>query len=280
MIDATVKFAGTGQTVYVGHPDDDQPESPAHAELTGPGADNDFTLEPPTVEQGEGAVAVSVIDVRLVDSAGLSTDSLFISKWPGAFTQSGPNPPLNPGFVDADPHRFRIRVSNLPGGGAGVPAFLSTMHEGSSDWDDDETEITLHPTSPGTWLSETLILVSNAIDDQETHTNAHLRISAGPDNTLDDRTHIARLGSQVHARFSLLGAECRAPVVSASAEQAVSAGSAVGGEGAGEDRGCGDAEGDRINLAGRRTGSTRTHGRVAEPAGEVVAPGGHQRAGG
>lgn len=201
---ASVQFLGDGTTQYVGRAEDDGP-NPAYpyATLVGNGKDDDFAIPAPPQSLGNGIVKLYVIKVEIVDAAGNSTDELAISKWPGAFYGSGPDPAFTNAFIESDPDRFRLRVANLPTGVPSVPVYLSTDHADSALWDDGETEITCTQDPSGTYTSKTMILVSNDIDDDEIHTNSVGHLSGAADNAADDRTHIARLGSIVKARLSL-----------------------------------------------------------------------------
>lgn len=93
-----------------------------------------------------------------------------------------------------------------------VSVMFSTDHPSSSAWDDPPTEIRLYyDASTGSYTSKTMILVSNTIDDQELFTTNHL-ISGAADESVDDRTHIARLGSLLRAEYVLPSASESQPV--------------------------------------------------------------------
>ncbi len=157
------------------------------------------------------SVSVTVLKVDFIDASGNPTDELKISKWPGAFSGGGASPTFTSAFIETDPDRFQVRVTGLANGESSLTSFLLSDHEGSSPWDDADTEITLYESSSGSgvYTSKTMVLVSNDIDDDETHQGTDGHLSGAVDDSVDDRTHIARLNSKVEARFTLGSTECK-----------------------------------------------------------------------
>ena len=146
-------------------------------------------------------VFAAVLKPEILDGTGSPTGELHISKWPNAF--SGNPSSFDPEFINTDPDRFQIRVTGFPFEENVISAFISTEHETSTTWDDDETEVHLYRSTSDSsvYTSKVMILVSNVIDDRETHNGVDGAISMSPDNSLNDRTHIARLNSEVNVRI-------------------------------------------------------------------------------
>ena len=157
------------------------------------------------------AVALDFL-VEMTPTPGLQpSDKLKVSKWENAFgLPTGlPTPVVTPDFIDSDRYRFQIRVQDHAAGQSGTPGALTIS---SRIWNnqtpmpvDDETELILSPQgTPGVWITDPMILVSDDVDDD------HMFFGVA-DDMPNDRTHKVTIDSEVVARYYPFGTATQTP---------------------------------------------------------------------
>ena len=158
-----------------------------------------FTLAVvPTTGSTTGPATDSVsgngVGTVFVDKDGNEVSKLKVAKWQNAFNADGS---VKNDFIDLDPDRFRIRVTDMTKKNAGtITVKVSTDSEGTA-YDDDATEVTLTETAtPGVFESKTQLLMSDTIDDD-------YQVDGVADDAKDDRSHIVALGGKVRTEYAL-----------------------------------------------------------------------------
>ena len=146
-----------------------------------------------------------VLKIEFVGTNATVTSNLKISKWTNAF--SGTNAIFSPSFIDDDPDAFKVRITDpLKAGTSSIVAKLSTLGPKTS-YNNPEVDLELTATFAGSGVFEsaTLILVSNAIDDQEIYDGDPCALSGVADDENGDRTFIAQLDGTVTAKYEVEG---------------------------------------------------------------------------
>lgn len=146
---------------------------------------------------------VNVVQIDFLAGGGNTPASeLKIGKWENAFTMVGTNVTVKDNFIDLDPDRFRVRVTDLSQTGAGsIQIGLSTISPYPPP-NDDLTGIELHeePFDSGTFLSTNQLLVVDDIDDDFSNSQVP------DDDAGNDRTHRVSARGKVHVRYPWTGA--------------------------------------------------------------------------
>jgi hypothetical protein len=141
-------------------------------------------------------IPVHVVTPRKPAAPG--TNALNIATWEKAYAPySSAGGAVKPEFIDSDPDRFYIRVPKISGLTDNLDVKISTVSP-EPEYSDNDTTVKMIEDGP--WLSsKAQILVSDAGDD------IYHEQGAGTDNTLDDCTHLAQLGSTVKVRVTTMG---------------------------------------------------------------------------
>ncbi|MGL6094931.1 MAG: hypothetical protein ACRC7O_03885, partial [Fimbriiglobus sp.] len=171
---------------------------------------------PPVPADGKPAVIIT-------EKGGGTVTELKVAKWNDAFEAKagkvsvrGPNTQGTPlDFIDRDNDRFNVRVSDPAKWDANVATIdvtLRTIHEPAYSQNDDpfSTLRLVKMTQAGWYWSDSLMMVSNKIDDEYTDARvgtdeaapgANLPIKGGYVHPLQDRTHRIALGGSVLVKY-------------------------------------------------------------------------------
>lgn len=132
-------------------------------------------------------------EVEFLDKDDNVTNTLKVAKWQDAFNTDGT---VKANFVDLDPDRFKVQVTDFAKKGAGtVTVKLSTDSEGAEY--DDATVITLTETgaNTGVFRSKTQMLMSDDVDDDH-------EIDGVADDANEDRSHEIALAGDAKAEYT------------------------------------------------------------------------------
>lgn len=150
------------------------------------------------------------VGVSIVNKDGDETATLKVAKWQGAFNADGT---VKANFIDLDPDRFKVRVTDPGKKGAGTVVVTVATDSDGTAYDDNATEITLTETgaNTGVFESKTQMLMSDDVDDD-------YKVDNIGDDAKDDRSHIIALGGKVKPEYTLAngktaGATAKVPVV-------------------------------------------------------------------
>jgi PKD domain len=132
--------------------------------------------------------------VEILDAANKAVTKLAIGKWENAFAKNSSDPKKN--FIDLDPDRFFIRVTDPAKKGKGTITVTLQTDGGGNKYSEQPTKIDLDekPANSGIFESKSLLLVSNTADDE-------YKVDDIADNEKNDRTYLAVLGSTVTVKF-------------------------------------------------------------------------------
>ncbi len=145
---------------------------------------------------------VNVVQIDFLVGGGSSVAyELEIAKWNNAFTVSGLNAALRPNFINLDPDRFCVRVTDISHCGAGSVSLLLKTTGGDSNHNEKDRPLDLYETSAasGVFVSTNMILVSDEVDDVFSNS------SVPTDNSRNDRTHRASPGGKVIVKYPETG---------------------------------------------------------------------------
>ena len=140
--------------------------------------------------------ALYVLKIELLknDPSKPPTRSLKVAKWQNAF--QGDPPTVKNNFVDLDPGSFYVRVTDPSCKGAGKISINVSTDSPSEYYDDNPTEVELaeSPAGSGVFLSESMMLMSDSVDDEH-------KVGGIEDDHKNDRTHIVALGGKVKVTY-------------------------------------------------------------------------------
>ena len=183
------------------------------------------------VPPSNGEVTVSAIQIQFMNVAGRITNGLSVSKWPNAFSTNSysradytNNPSFSDNtygnvnfdnnFIDSDPDRFYIQVTDYSKCGAGTISVMLSTECLVSDYNNPPVEVELTETQPssGIFQGKSCVVVSNPIDDQD----GDFVISECDNNEKGDRTFLAQVGGKVKITYtanatSTITGECKVP---------------------------------------------------------------------
>ena len=146
--------------------------------------------------------AVTVVQIDfLAGGSSLPASELKIGKWENAFGMVGTNVVLTNNFIDLDPDRFILKVSDFSQVGAGSVGVLLETTGSDDSHNDGATAIDLSetPANSGIFVSTNLLLVSDNIDDNFSY-------YANPaDDARNDRTHKIAPGGKVRVQYPETG---------------------------------------------------------------------------
>jgi len=133
---------------------------------------------------------VAFVDLQIVNKEGAPTDTLSVSMWENAFSLDGNTIRFDQTFINTDSRLFYVRLLGLNDVGDAVQATIATQHPQFGP-----PRGLLLTREEGFHQSQSMILVSNGVDDTERHGASQQVISAGSNH---DRTILSRLGDSVH----------------------------------------------------------------------------------
>ncbi|MBR4189880.1 MAG: hypothetical protein IKQ55_07965 [Kiritimatiellae bacterium] len=161
--------------------------------------------------------AVNVVQIEFLAGGGSVASELKVGKWENAFTAVGTNVTVKDNFIDLDPDRFKVRVTDKSKIGEGIVEIaLGTISDYPTP-NDDPTGIQLHeePANSGTFVSTNQLLVADDIDDDFSNS-----LVPG-DDAGNDRTHRIGLGGRVYVRYPWMGDVCAVKEIEVRAEKTV-----------------------------------------------------------
>ncbi len=145
----------------------------------------------------EDTTRVIAADLEFLNAGGNAARELKVAKWKDAFDAVGA---VKANFVDLDPDRFKVRMTNLDKKGDGTVTVKVSTDSNDAAYNDDATELTLTETGANTGVfdSKTQMLMSDDVDDDH-------QIDGIADDVKDDRSHIVALGAKVKTEYTLAG---------------------------------------------------------------------------
>jgi hypothetical protein len=136
-------------------------------------------------------VVIPKVDANGAEVGGefITATELKVAKWENSFTASV-DPVLKDDFIAWDRDRFYIKIPNA--NGLKIDSIeLATEDNPDATYNDDSTEIELTDIGNGEYLTDSIILVSDDVDDN------YPGSGAGEDDKKNDRTHKVQLGGNV-----------------------------------------------------------------------------------
>lgn len=174
-----------------------------------------YDAPPPPGTVGQG-VPITEPKLEVLDPNDAGKTDLKVGKWENAFNPNANNDGivLKPNFIDLDPDRYKLRVTDPKGKDANGVEFalngtVDTVTVLVSSLSDGGNQVTLTETGANTGVFETgtntgvfvtkyLLLVSNQVDDAYKVDNIN-------DNTLDDRTLTVKVNDIVALSYNRPG---------------------------------------------------------------------------
>ena len=160
--------------------------------------DNDTPTSPPT---GPPSPQVPPVPpkIEFVDSADTATVELKVARWENSFIRdagSGINNKPKAEFIDTDPDRFKVRVTDEAANkNANAKETINVLVK--TDFDTTGHELTLTETeaNSGVFVSKTLLMTSTRVDDE-------YKVDDIEDSTKNDRTlRILNLGQKATVEY-------------------------------------------------------------------------------
>ncbi len=151
-----------------------------------------------TAGGGAKGPGIEALKIEIIDKDDTVTETLKVAKWENAFAANNSARP-KPNFIDLDRDRFKVRVTD-PKANTNPNAANTVLVKVSTD-SDNGNQITLTETgiNTGIFVSKTLMLMSNDVDDDWVVDDG---VNAG-DNAKDDRTHKVKLDDKVRAEYGV-----------------------------------------------------------------------------
>lgn len=143
---------------------------------------------------------VTVPNVDFLDISKNRTAALKVAKWENGFNAG---PTVKDNFIDLEPRdQFYVSVNDQSKKGSGMVSVRLSTDSAGTDYDDDATRIELpeDPANSGIFISKSMLMVSDDVDDDFTNPNVVA------DDTKNDRTHKVALGGKVKVRYPGTGA--------------------------------------------------------------------------
>lgn len=143
---------------------------------------------------------IAPVSLNLLSAQTNTINSLSVARWEDAFIPGTP-PTLKTNFIDLDIDRFFVRVIDpaLQGSGTNM-ASIRTFTSELSGYSDNLTTIPMaeHPANSGVFISESMLLVSDSIDDAYSSNSL-------PDDSHGDQTHVTLATGDVLCEYRPTG---------------------------------------------------------------------------
>ncbi len=141
-------------------------------------------------------INIALIAINFLGAQSNSMNSLAVARWEDSFN-SGIPPTLKTNFIQSDVDRFFVRVMDPSMQGQGTNTIsIRTITTERNGYSDNATTVSLteQPSSSGIFLSPSMLLVSDSIDDAFSSDSL-------PDDSHDDQTHVTLATGLVHGEY-------------------------------------------------------------------------------